>query len=149
MTRNALLSLAAAATVLGVSSCGSVAPLGPSEGSQAALRQVAGDWTYSHAGKPTIGESGVPDAAGLMNQSMAGSRIVITEDGSVTFMMFGKSGEAKLTVGADNATRTVLKVRSGFRSEELLYDKKADLISMLGNLEVNKSKGKIPLYFRR
>ena len=114
----------------------------------AALKYVAGTWTYSHAGPSPISVSGT-DLVAEANQNMKTTRILIHPDGNASIVALGQSGSFKIEV----LEETPLYIRIGSpkqaREEAWTYDKATKLIALPMKVTNGSNSGFMPAFFKK
>jgi len=120
---------------------------------EAAFKQVAGEWVYSHAGASTVGV-GWLDASSTVAAHLKDARIDVHADGRLTWLGMGRTAEARGRVVQSNDLAIEIRGAGWDGTGTLVYDRKTDLLTLLGEVKVKdgdgqRSNGTMPVYFRR
>ena len=120
---------------------------------EAALKQVAGEWVYSHAGSSTV-STGPVDAGSVVASHLQDARISIHADGRLTWLGMGRTAEARGRVVQSNDLAIEIRGAGWDGTGVLVYERKTDVLTMLGEVKVKdgdgqRSNGTMPVYFRR
>lgn len=113
------------------------------------LGELAGEWSFSHFGTPTVWNSDLPDPTSATPNQFSDARISLDENGQGSMLMAGRAQEMEFEVKKATRSFIELGVKGVPMDNPFVYDRSEKTLMMPTNLDVNGTDGVLPTYFRR
>ena len=111
------------------------------------LEAVAGSWVYDGLGTPTLDHPRLPGMIAVAANALAGSTIVVREDGGAVIERMGHAVEFRLEPGERRGD--VLQLRADDEGTVLLLDPAAHRLSYGMKFEADGEQGEVPVRYKR
>lgn len=117
--------------------------------SSGGLSLVAGSWSFSHFGPPTVWNSEMPDPTSFMKAQFKHAKIILDSEGVGSMTMAGQAHKIEAEIVEETDSFLKLRFKGQTDGDAMIYDKSERSLMMPTALELPSSKGVLPTYFRR